>query len=177
IMVGYRPGSPAGDFGDQQGCPFERGNNLVCKYALFKMHCRFSSQAVSERCFSYYSRVEIRTFQEHIAGGFRNTRIQPAENTGDTHGPLRMVDHQISFIQFAFGFVQGSESLAGSGTLNDQPGSGDGPVVKCMQGLPEFVQHKIGNIYYIVQGADTDGFQATLQPFRGGAYLHTGDCQ
>ena len=52
-------------------------------------------------CFSNIHRMKISAFKENVSGGFGNSRIEPAENSTDTHWFFSITNHQIILMTLA----------------------------------------------------------------------------
>ena len=67
--------------------------------------------------------------------------------------------------QFAFDLIKGNERrFLSQGFDHDLP-SFELVGVKGVQRLTQFVQHEVGDVHHIVDGAQTDGFEAFFEPF------------
>ena len=119
-----------------------------------------------ERRFTDRNRIEAGAFQKDIFCFIRNTTVQAAKNTGDTHSFFRIADHQVFAAQFPFFFIKSDKTGTLFQVFNDHHTSGDLICIKSMQGLAGFMLNEIGDIHQVVDRPQADRFQSLLQPLR-----------
>ena len=119
--------------------------------------------------------VERRRFQQHIGGSRRNFAVGAAHHPADANGLNRVGNQQVVAGQCAFHAVQGGELFAGGGATHYYMAVGNGVQVKSVEGLVKLQHHIVGNIHYIVDGAQAGAGKAVLQPVRRRANFDAGD--
>ena len=132
----------------------------------FKTERGIGIQSEATGGLSYKYGIKTGTLQEYILCVFRNTALEASEDSGNTHRLFGVADHQVILMQLPFHFVQSYERGSCRHGLYNDLIAGNLVHVKGMQGLSQFKKHEIGNVHYIVDGSDPDGFQSGLQPFR-----------
>src|SRR5690606_38856225 len=112
-------------------------------------------------------RIEVGAFQENGGGMFGNPGMDAPEYPCYAHGPFTVTYHKVFRVKLAVHLVQGPEFGACGQGLDLDLVALDLRSVKCMEGLPKFVQYIIGHIDHIVDGGVADGQQSVLEPIRG----------
>ncbi len=165
----------AAHFPHQQGCPFQGIYHDIRVGTALEAERGIRTQPVAPCRFTYEYRIETGAFQEYISRLFRNPACQPAEHAGDAHRLFRVAHHEVVLVQFPFHAVQCSEFCACRETAYNHLVPFDFIFVESVQRLSQFEQDVIGHIHDIVDGIVSDGFQARLQPFRGGLHFYPFD--
>ena len=113
--------------------------------------------------------------QNDIRSGVRHAAFLPTHHAADGERLAGLVrDNQVRAVKRVFLAVQSLESFPFIS------GAGDDAAlhfrrVKGMEGRSQFMQDEVGNIHNVVDGAQTDGYQAFLQPFRAFLHVHAAD--
>ena len=115
--------------------------------------------------------MEVGALKNHILSGLVSTATLTAKYTGNTHGLLGIADSQVAIAQFVLLAVQCLERCALGHGLNYYLMTLYHVGIKGVQRLSVSHHHVVGDIYDIVDGAQSDGVQLVLQPVGTLLYL------
>ena len=116
--------------------------------------------------------VEEGALEEDILCLHGGSALQATEDTGDAHAFLLITDHQVAGVEGALHAVEGDELGALRQALHDDMAAGNLVGVEGVQRLAHLHHDEVGHIHHIVDGAQTHGAQAVLQPLGALPYLH-----
>jgi len=173
-IYNFRWDGSACNFFNQQCCAFQRIKRNVRVCAAFVAKRRIGFQSVQFRGFADTHRIEVGAFQKDGCRLFRNARFLAAKYACDAHAFVGIANHQFAAIEFAVYTIQGFENSVFRKFFYNHFLSENLCRIKRMQGLSVFHQNEIRNIHYIVDGSQTNGFQAIFQPFRRFFNLNAG---
>lgn len=121
--------------------------------------------------FAHGARVEARALDDHARRLVADLSARAAHDAGQGDRARRIGDHKIGLEQLALFAVERLERLPLLGATYDDVPVGDLVGVKGVQRLTTLMQHQVGHVHEVVDGALPDRSQAVLHPLRRGADL------
>ena len=167
-------GSP-GQFFHQQGRPPQGIGRHVGVGSAFEAERGVGAQAVAACAFAHRHGVEVGCFDKDIRRGVRHPAVEPAEDTGQTHRPFSIANHQVFGREFVFHTIQRGERFPFLRPFDDDLVSGHFRHVEGMKRFAAFEHHEISDVHHIVLGVQADGVQPFLEPLGAGADFHPFD--
>ena len=114
-------------------------------------------------------------FQNDVHGGLGHAAFLPAHHTADGKRLAGLVRHdQIRTVERVLLAVQSLDGFPFIGGAGDDAALHPGRVKRMKRGSL-FMQDEVGDVHNVVDGAQSDGDQPLLQPFRAFLHLHAAD--
>ena len=109
-------------------------------------------------------RVEIGALDENIGGFHSNARFLTSEDTGTAHPLFLVAYHQVAFVKFAFNAVKCDKRSVLWQTTHNDLAAFYLVGIESVQRLSHFHQYEVGDVYNIVDWAQSHGAEFVLQP-------------
>ncbi len=108
--------------------------------------------------------IEAGGFEEDVGGGIGDFGVSAAHDAGEGDGASGVGDDEHAGAEEAFAAVDAGDFFGGAGFADDDFVAGELVEVEGVEGLAEFEHDVVGDIDDIVDGAQTDGFEAFDHP-------------
>ena len=166
LDVEYRAGNlTACHFLNNEGATLEHIKGIAWVATAFVAERCIGGELMTASCLADAHGIKICAFEEYVLGVFRNATLQTAKYTGNTHRLLCVANHQVLLVHFAFDTIEGYEFLPLLSSFNDDFLPFDLVIIKRMERLSHLMEHEIGGIHHVVDGAESNGAKCVLQPF------------
>ncbi len=154
----------------QDGRLLQGVNDTIGINASFKAITCISTQTMSTCTFAYPCRMEISTFEHHIASGFIRTTTFSSKDSSNTHRLFGIADTQVVFTQRMLLAIKRDKLCSFSLSADNYLMTLYHICIKAMHRLTISHHYIIGDVHYVVDRTKTYDAQFFLQPFR--TFLH-----
>ncbi len=121
-------------------------------------------------------RVEVSAFDEYVFRGFRHSRFEAAEYSGDAHRFFCVADHHVFVGKSALHSVERRELRPFRACADHDFPAAYLCEVEAMEGLAYAVENEIGDVDDIVDWTLSDGEKEVAKPFGRFLHLDVADC-
>ena len=150
----------------------DRQGRIDCSFEAF---AGFAAELVTASCPEDRQRIEVRRFEDHIDSAGSDLGRCTAHDAGERDGTRIIGDDDVLGVEGALHAVESFELLPRLRTAHDN-GAGESVRVERMQGLPQFVQHVVGDVDSGGDRPDAGEKQSALHPpRRHGCWIDAAD--
>ena len=148
----------------QMAGPIQSSHHRHRTDAAFKAAAGLSPDAQFAGCDAGLRSIKSRALKEDGLGILRDLTFQSTHDPGQTHGTLRIADHQFGASQGVYLAIQSCQLFTILRSAHDDLPSAHPAQIEGVHGMAGLQHHKIGDVHDIVDRPHAGGVQAAAQP-------------